>query len=775
MRLLIISFVLFSTHIFAQIGTGQWRLHVPARQGIDVAVTNGKVYTAFANGVSEYDMSSNEISVWDAVNGLSDITISCLGTAPNGNAVFIGYENGNIDKLENNTVTNIPAIRLAEVLGSKKIHSIVEHDGYMFFATGFAIVKIDPIKNEVKDSYYPTNGNYPILDVRFKGDSIYALAEDRLYKGLTSNIALADPTQWEVDVRVPVLDSNAYKELEVDDNELYLLYKSDGYGEDTVYQLTNGGLITTFTESFPDIEIRSINVCNEKLMVNFGAAIEYNSDWSHSLIIAPLPFGTLSANATVCKDGVYWIADNYHGLVRFEPQVSATKISFSGPPKGSFYSMDWSKDRLLVVGGGVSDNISTFNSSGMYSFEDEEWDLFNTTTTGEWGIERAWDFLSVSTNPNDKDQIAVGSYSWVPLSIFDGSMENVDTLTPMNSPLEFSVDLDGGENGRSLVSDVKYDDQGNLWVLNGSSNSPLKVYTADGEWQTFDLGIASKNRFSRKLEIDYNGTKWFALRSGGMYGFNDAGTPIATNDDKYIHMTSGEQTGGLPSNEVTAIAVDFDNEIWIGTDAGFAVLYNAETAIEGTLGEYNAQRIKLEYEGNVEYVLGATSITDIVVDGANRKWFGTANAGIILLSADGLEILEQYTTENSPLISNSVFDLELDNNTGELYIITDKGLVSYRTDATYGDPTYANVKVFPNPARPDFDGPITMQGIQYDSDVKITDVAGNVVYQTTSNGGTATWNGKTLTGDPVKTGVYLIWTAPNDGKGRQVGKVLIVN
>src|SRR5690606_22473137 len=126
-------------------------------------------------------------------------------------------------------------------------------------------------------------------------------------------------------------------------------------------------------------------------------------------------------------------------------------------------------------------------------------------------------------------------------------------------------------------------------------------------------------------------------------------------------------------------------------------------------------------------------------------------------------------------ISNAIIDIELDHKTGEVFIITDKGLISYRSDASYEDPDYTNVQVFPNPARPDFDGPITIQGIRYDSDVKITDVAGNLVYQTTSNGGTATWNGRRLSGEKVSTGVYLIWTAPNEGKGRYVGKVLVVN
>ena len=173
--------------------------------------------------------------------------------------------------------------------------------------------------------------------------------------------------------------------------------------------------------------------------------------------------------------------------------------------------------------------------------------------------------------------------------------------------------------------------------------------------------------------------------------------------------------------------------------------------------------------------MGNTSITDIEVDGGNRKWFGTENAGIFLLSADGSQIVQSFTTDNSPLISNNILEMEFNQMTGELFIITDKGLISYRADASYEDPEYSDVKVFPNPVKPDFSGPITIQGIRYDSDIHVTDVAGNLVYKTTSNGGTATWDGKTLLGERVKSGVYLIWTAPNTGKGRKVGKVVFIN
>jgi hypothetical protein len=312
-------------------------------------------------------------------------------------------------------------------------------------------------------------------------------------------------------------------------------------------------------------------------------------------------------------------------------------------------------------------------------------------------------------------------------------------------------------------------------MLNGYADQPLYVYTKDGDWYSFDCGSSAKNRFPKKIVIDFNGNKWFSLENAGVYGYHDNGTIDNAADDKVVNLNSGSNTGALPSTTVNALAVDFDNEIWIGTDNGFAVLYNSESAFDAAAGDYNAQRIKVEYEGNVEYVLGNTNITDIEVDGGNRKWFGTANSGIILLSADGQEVIEQHTTDNSPLISNNIIDIKLDHATGELFIVTDKGLVSYRTDATYEDPDYTTVNIFPNPARPDFEGPISIQGIRYNSDVKITDVSGNLVYKTTSNGGTATWDGKNVKGEKVSTGVYLIWTAANEGKGRYVGKVLVVH
>lgn len=771
---LIWLFLFLTSSVFGQIGTGQWRLHVPNNKAIDIVAKNNVLYTAFESGLMEYDIDANEVSLWDNVNGLSDIQISCLGYEPVSKSVFIGYENGNLDQIKNNSVTNIPAIVLAQIQGSKKIHKIVSHEGYVYLATGFSIVKIDPDKQEVKDTYYPTNGNVPIVDIAFRNDSIYALTKTQMYSGRTNNIALADPTQWIVDSRIqPLTDPDVtYENIEVIGQDLFIQKNRSAYGIDSVYKVLDNSWDLVTNLGF-ELEIESLSTVNGKLAVHCdGISIVYNDDYSFFQVVNAYTFGgTPKPSNIVYVDNIFWVADQNNGLVRYFDEYSTSVISFPGPPRNEFYSMDWEDGKLVVAAGGIKGKNPIYTPPGVYIFEEEDWTQKSKENMTLWSNAQIWDNLTVSINPKDKNQIATGAYSNVPLSLLNIDGQVTDTFSYLNSTLTQSSE----GNGLTLVSDVQYDNSGNLWMLNGFSSQPLKLMTSDKDWYAFSCGSQAINRLTYKMAIDYNDNIWFSVFDNGLIGYQPGSSITDPSDDKYIALNIGPNSGALPSNGVTCVAVDFDNEIWIGTDNGFAVLYNSNNAFDAAPGEYNAQRIKLEFEGNVEYVLGNTFITDIEVDGANRKWFGTSNSGVILLSPDGLEIVKQFTKENSPLISDNIIDIEIDHKTGEVYIITDLGLVSYRGDATYEDPDYSDVQIFPNPARPDFDGPITIQGIRYDSDVKITDVSGNVVFKTTSNGGTATWNGRMLDGTPVQTGVYLIWTAPNESKGRFVGKVLVVN
>ena len=767
MRILFALFLTINVFVNAQIGTGQWRLHVPNNNAIDVVVGNNIVYTALEEGLLEYDIKSNETSLWTDVNSLSDISLTSLGYDDIRNSLYIGYQNGNMDVIKNNTVTNVPAILLAQLSGSKRINKIIVFNNFVYIATGFSIVKFDPVKFEVSDTYYPTNGKIPILDVAFMNDSIFALTGSLLFKGNLNNTALADSAQWKIDTRVKnISTTNWYSNMEVVDNKIFIEYEAPEYGNDLVYCLQNYGLELIFNSTI-NFEINSLQNLDGKLGLNIDSGISiYNSDYTPSSFIAAIG---VSTNNSFYYNGVYWLADKYNCLVKCS-NGNVDRIEFQGPPKNKFYSLNCEKGKLVVAGGGLEGHSMTYNAAGIYIFKDEVWTGADRYNTDLWLNKNIWDYLSVSMNPNDENNIAIGTFSEIPLSIMkDG--KNVESIfTIDNSPLESTI-----WNNESMISALKYDDNGNLWVGNSFCSKPLKVYTKDNKWQIIELGSEILNRQIKKIEIDYNGNKWLAVPGVGLVGLNDNKTIETLSDDKIKIINSGESTGALPSNEINALAADFENEIWIGTDNGFAILYNSASVFDAANGSYNAQRIKLKFEGENEYLLGKTNIVDIEVDGGNRKWFGTANSGIFLLSADGTEIIENFTTDNSPLISNNILDMVFDRKTGELFIITDKGLISYRTDATYENTDYLDVKVFPNPAKPDFDGLITIQGIKYDSDIHVTDVAGNLVYKTTSNGGTATWNGKTLMGDKVKSGVYLFWTAPNIGKGRKVGKVVIIN
>lgn len=770
---LLVPFFFLGFAVAGQIGTGEWRIHSENRNAKDVISYGTSIFFAFDAALLEYDASYNEYSTWTVTNGLSDIKLTKLGSHESSESIFVGYENGNIDQIKNGRVINIPGIKLATILGSKRIHSFKSKGAYTYAATGFGIVKIDPVKNEIKDTYYPGGSSEEIIELTFKGDSIFALTPTRLYAGNLTNPALADSSQWVIDNRLPVLTGNQFRygDIEYWNDSLYFQKNFDGWGGDSLLVIRQGGPhqvieLGTFGR------LNSLQVVDNKLIMNGdGLMVSFNPDYSHSYFLQHYSPGVeISSNAFALFENKYWYADRQKGAVKRNMDGSFEYLPFEGPGRDMYYSMDWNDGILAVVPGAVNGHSEFYHPPGVMFFEEEKWKTIGRGESPLWAAGNTWDNISVSINPTKKEQVAVGGISKTPVSLVDRKSGVVtDTFSSVNSTL----DRFGG--GSIVVSSLSYDESGNLWITNGFSSTPLKMLSKDGNWYSFSLGGTASNKSTRKMYCDYNGNIWVSVFNSGMVGYNPGSSVTSAADDKTIVLNNGSYSGNLPSNIVTAITMDFDKELWIGTDNGFAILYNSENAFDAAPGSYNVQRPKIEINGEVDYILGSTYINDIEVDGGNRKWIATANSGMILLSDDGLSIIKHYTTENSPLISNNVVDLKIDHKTGEVFIITDRGLMSYRGDATYEDPEYSDVQIFPNPARPDHDGLITIQGIRYDSDVKITDVAGNVVYRTTSNGGTATWNGKTVSGEKVVSGVYLIWTASNINKGRFVGKVVVVN
>ena len=771
MRFVYCLLFIFSTSIcFGQVGMLDWRLYTPANNAIDIANSSEKVYAAMTNGLYEYDIQTGENYLWTKANYLSDINLSCIAYDNTSSTLIIGYTNGNLDLLHDNTIYNIPSILLSSILGDKKINRIVPIQNFVYVVASFGIIKLDPVKREIKDTYFPNDKNKAIIDLAMLNDTLYALTSDTIYKGAYNNSFLAAPSQWSVVNNVPHNSTGSFQFLSSVNNHLFLGYNHPIYGKDTVYESVNG-VFTILTGVFANSEIKSITPLSSGFLFStLGSVFEFDANGNKVQQIYQYNEGEYVTPSRAIKIGVeYYIADLTYGLVKATNSFANQKIGFSGPLKNNFYSMDWHNGKLAIASGQLEGNQNTYNVDGLQLLEDGSWKTVNRENQPI--MQNSWDLVCTAIDPNDNNHIICGSYS--PTGVFemtDGA-NFATSFDQTNSLLE--LNLLG--NNLCYVNNVRFDDASNCWVGQSYVNTPLKVKSSDGTWYAFDCGSAVKSKRLNNLQIDFNGLKWLSFSNTGLLAYDDNKTISDPSDDRYKLLTTGEGYGDLPSNSVLCATADYDNKIWIGTDFGLVVLYSVDNIFKTDGTNFDAKKILIEVAGEVESLLGETVINDIKIDGGNRKWIATSGAGVLLLSPDGTEQIHRFTAENSPLISNTVLDIEINDVTGEVYFATDKGLISFRSDASFGDSDYKEVKVFPNPVLPNFFGPITIQGIAYNSDVKITDLGGNLVYQTTSNGGTAIWSGNTLDGKRAKSGVYLIWTAENKGKGRKVGKVVFIN
>jgi hypothetical protein len=255
----------------------------------------------------------------------------------------------------------------------------------------------------------------------------------------------------------------------------------------------------------------------------------------------------------------------------------------------------------------------------------------------------------------------------------------------------------------------------------------------------------------------------------------DPGTNVASaSDDQYRKIRLSDHDGNLLPNDIYSLAFDRDGYLWVATSEGVLISYNPDQAIDAST--FAVQRVKIPdvVEGLAAYLLQTETVTSITVDGGNRKWFGTSKSGVFLQSSDGSKELLHFNMKNSPLPSNNIMDIKIHPTSGEVFIATDKGLISYRGDATDPVEKFGKVYAFPNPVKPNYNGLISIVGLVENTTVKITDISGNLVYETQSLGGQATWDGKNLNGHRVSTGVYLIFCSDSKGEQTAVSKLLFI-
>jgi hypothetical protein len=377
--------------------------------------------------------------------------------------------------------------------------------------------------------------------------------------------------------------------------------------------------------------------------------------------------------------------------------------------------------------------------------------------------------VSVVPNPTNPSQVFACAMHDGLLEINDGVVTNLWNQT--NSGLESldPIELNDNPNYRSVrIRDVAFDSEGSMWSITSFVAKGLKKRTVNGDWEDVDLTeIIPINQASgySKLEISPNDEVYFGSLRYGLIGFAEInGTPV---------LRSVDVADNLPTADVRSVALDFDDNLWIGTSEGLRVLYNASRLF--TQSGISASTLIHEEGGNIGELLANQFIHAIEVDGNNQKWVATEGAGVFLFAEDGKSTLQHFTKDNSPLPTNSVRSFAYEAQSGKIYMGTPNGLVAFQGNAYTPSENLEEVEVYPNPIRPGYTGLLTIRGLQADCVVKITDIAGNAVFETTSAGGSVQWDLHSFAGSRVRSGVYLIFVTTNDGLESAVEKVMIIN
>ena len=747
-----------SLYSYSQVPVGAWRDHLPYNTVKRVEKVGAKLFCATDLSLFTYSTADNQLEKFTKINGLSDIGISTIGYSSQAGILVIAYKNGNIDLVKDNIITNIPDLKRKIITGGKEANDIYFRDKFAYISYPFGILVIDLEKYEINDTYQigEPGMNYAVNAVTSDGQYYYAATNKGIFRADVNDPFLVNYTRWTQLTDVPDYDSK-FNHIAFFGNALITNKPSATEKGDILYVLRNGSWSLLSGNTFD--RITELRVSGTKLLISeFHHLLEYNENLE--LENDYDQWGPLSA--LLDENNNLWVGSSDAGLIKKPANIENTSFYYpKGPPRNLAYKLLFSNNRLIVSGGGLNPSWGNiYNRGEIYFFENENWtSIYNGNM---------FDFTTVVADPLDPSKILLGScgtgvYQYQNNIVTRNWSENNSSLQSM---------VEAPDNVR--VNGIVFDDDHNMWVTNCNAYSPISVRKADTTWKSFSFGSVIQDITMGDIVHDQYGQFWVQLPRGqGMFVFSPNGTIDDESDDEYLRFRPVDVYGTVVSN-IFSLAVDKDGYVWVGTDHGPFMYSNPQNIFSGETNGYQP-RIPRAGSDIIDPLLGTETINCITVDGANRKWFGTEKGGAFLFSPDGTKQIYQFNTDNSPILSNTVKTIAINDKTGEVFFGTDQGIISFRAIATEPEETLDNAYAFPNPVRPDYNGNIIITRLVANTWVKITNISGDLVYQTKSEGGQAIWNGKNRKGSKVASGVYLIFLTNDDGTTTKVIKLLVVN
>jgi hypothetical protein len=683
--------------------------------------------------------------------------------------VIIGYNDGGIDVLNptNGEIIFLGDILRADNFSPRGINDFLIEGNNLYVATDFGIVNYDLINLLVTDSYTKLgvlNRGLAVNDISIEGDSIYAAtAEGIAYASLSDELEFSQ--NWinlNADngfVSEPVLAveaiggriyattnsqnqvfengswqiNNSFNELirEYDKREqtLYALSRND------VYRMPDGG---------------STEILN--LGEEVGTAIDVMND--NTLFI-----GTLNEGAGNINSGF----------------TEITYVSPEGPYQNSFIGLKFVDDILIASSTNESDRIPDIDrGKGYYIFREGEW--FNFNAQNNTTIRDANYFQAFSTTATE-NYFYFGSWGRG-VARHDRESNEILVFDETNSTLR---GWEADDPFFPVISGLDTDSNGDVWIVSRWAQNPIYYQQpGDDDWvQLPPLPELSSLDEHFQLFIDSFDQKWISLQATNLAGRGlvvmRTGDPSDPADDEGVKLTDDINQGFLPDLQVKAIVEDRNNEVWVGTERGIGRYIFPELIIDGGPDERRAQFLINEDTSAVSRILlRDVNVSSMAVNNANQKWVGSENQGLYLINEEGTRILRHFTENNSPIFSNSIRSVAIRESTGEVFIATDKGLLSFQDVPKAPVRDMDKLQVYPNPLRYDRHNEILIEGLAEESLIRVVGSDGTFIREIRARGGRMSWDGRDFAGNRVGSGIYFVIALDENGSEKGVGKVAII-
>lgn len=769
MKYILIFFFLLSFSLQfklnAQVKIGQWVDHLSYNFANSVSKVGSTVYVSNGQGLAKYDENDNSISKLTKIDGLSDVGVSMIKKNEANNVLLVIYNNANIDAIQpNGTIINVSDLKRKIIPGKKVINEVYFNGKFAYLSCGFGILVFDTEKTEIKETFQIGNGVSfkEIYQVCKNDTAIFAATESGVYFGpILKN--LSNYQNWS-----PLntgITAGPYNTILSFDNKILANYSAklatNTDMADTIWQY-NGATWSKYPfishsenkKMYDNSRYGKLTILDQfglKTLTTSGTLTDYITNYG---------FATASINDGYYDGGSkFYIADKHYGLIKSDGG-STERITINGPANNYVNDIDIKDGNLVIAPVNLGPTFAyTYNNEKPNLYQNKEWSKLSLPDSLK-------DLNCVAIDPKDKTHFVFGSMGFGVIEFKNNVFSKVYNV--YNTPM-----IGFGGSNQLWLTGINFDKNSNIWALNSGSTRAVSVFKG-GVWNNLNFdNVYSKPTISKIIFDKYDQAWMVMARSVGVMVYKDVNSLTTPSPSNTKLLSAAKGNGLLPTPDIYSICEDLDGKIWLGTGKGVAVFYNPENVFTGS--NFDSQQILIEQDNHVQILLENDIITAIAVDGVNRKWIGTESSGVYCFTSDGQTQIYHFSTDNSPIYSNIIRDVAVDDVSGDVFIATEKGVQSFRTSVIKGFEDFSNLHVFPNPVKPGYSGNMYITGLIDEAVVKITDVAGNLVWETKSQGGQVEWNVETFSGKRVASGVYMVYCASVNGELTGTTKFLVVN